>query len=78
MSSFPSKGKPKGEPEVSKDEVPVTESGVGDAFEVIFGEKGEVVNQDTVSLQKNHVRKDDESDDDILEEQPAKPKYSGT
>ena len=67
-----------GEPELKSEEMPVEESGVGDVFEDLFGEAGEEVKPEDRNLPKRHVKKDHESDDEPVEDQPPKREYSGS
>lgn len=77
FKSDPSKSGP-AEPELKREEMAVEESGVGDAFEDLFGEAGEEVKPGERNVPKRHVKKDDEPDDDQPgEDAPPKREYSG-
>ena len=66
------------EPQLKSEEMPVEESGVGDAFEDLFGEAGQEVKPEERNVPKRHVKKDDEPDDEPVEDAPPKREYSGS
>ena len=64
---------------MKREEVSVEESSVGDLIQDVFGDQGTEVKPDEISssASKPHVRKDDEPNDQVREEDPPKPTYSG-
>lgn len=67
------------EPEVSKEDVVLEESSLGDVFQNIFGEEGQEVQPHEISnaASKPHVRQDDEPEHLFKEDEPPKREYTG-